>query len=465
LPAGTELATGVLDERAGTRTRWYVFTYTCVILAAIYLPALGRGFIRDDLRWIVAGRLQGVQDGPGLFLQNVGFYRPLVSLSFGLDYLLFQLHPFGYGLTNFALLIACVFCIGRLGLLLGLEPAFAGVAGALWALNFHGIGGAVLWLSGRTALLLTLFAVLALSTWLRDEAGWAAIWLTLALFSKEEAVLLPLIVPVAASLWPTRSRWRLHLSVALVVLAGYLALRWHSGAFWPASAPPYYQLTARPAALSRNILEYVDRSATFSACIVLALALYVRQWPRLRQDWRFFTLAATWVVLGFGLTLFVPARSSLYVVFPSVGVCLSVALIAERLWHSQTVRTRRHIVFTSLVIPCLLLPVYYARNRLPVRLATLSQELVETLRRTNTRIGPHTVVVVSDDRSTHANLSNAIGTQVGELRELAAPKAAALWIEPPPEGAELAGLTRPATVGPVVTLRIVSGHVAGDPAH
>ena len=67
---------------------------------AIYVPQAGHGFIQDDFRWIHESQLHSAGDLVRLFSANVGFYRPLVSLSFAVDYRIWGLQPFGYGLTN-----------------------------------------------------------------------------------------------------------------------------------------------------------------------------------------------------------------------------------------------------------------------------------------------------------------------------------------------------------------------------
>ena len=67
------------------------------VLLAVYLPDVGHGFIRDDFRWIRESRVDSLSQLAGLFTANVGFYRPLVSLSFAADYALWGVEPFGTG--------------------------------------------------------------------------------------------------------------------------------------------------------------------------------------------------------------------------------------------------------------------------------------------------------------------------------------------------------------------------------
>src|SRR5512147_883128 len=93
---------------------------------AVYATAIGRGFIKDDFAWIAKSAVAGPRDLAALFAANTGFYRPVVSVTFALDYGLFGLHPLGYGLTNAALLLLALILIWRLAVVMKLPPT-AGV--------------------------------------------------------------------------------------------------------------------------------------------------------------------------------------------------------------------------------------------------------------------------------------------------------------------------------------------------
>src|SRR4029077_13543595 len=105
--------------------------------------------VKDDFVWIARSDLAS----PG-FLTGAptGFYRPVVSISFGLNRWACGLNPFCYGLTNFLLLLLCSAGIFALARSLSLPWAAAVAASAIWAFNWNGINAAVLWVSGRTAL-------------------------------------------------------------------------------------------------------------------------------------------------------------------------------------------------------------------------------------------------------------------------------------------------------------------------
>src|SRR4029453_7598627 len=115
---------------------------------------------------------------------------------------------------------------------------------ALWAFNFHGINAAVLWISGRTALLVTLFAVLGAAHFVRGRYGLASGFLFLGMLPKEEGLAIPgglLVWSATADRWKARPDGQNRLASSLVALSipvlVYLLLRMSSGAFTPPTAP------------------------------------------------------------------------------------------------------------------------------------------------------------------------------------------------------------------------------------
>src|SRR5580693_6007083 len=95
-------------------------------LAAVYLPDLGAGFVKDDCLWVVTA--VGTLHRPAaLFTVDSSgfFFRPLVTASFALDYMLHGVNARGYGVTNLALCIGCVAAIVMLFRELGASPSAA----------------------------------------------------------------------------------------------------------------------------------------------------------------------------------------------------------------------------------------------------------------------------------------------------------------------------------------------------
>ena len=374
-------------------------------LALIYLPDVGHGFIRDDFMWVRAGRVQDLSDLGRIVTGNVGFYRPMVTATFAVNYAMFGLSPFPYALTNLGLLIACAFLVARLARAMGLAPAPALASAALWAFNFHGVNMALLWISGRTALLLCMFALLAVLAAMRERWWLAGLWTLLAVLSKEEALVLPFVIV----LWT----WRLsgdrsaagfrrivrRAMPACAALAVYAVLRLNSGAFGPMNAPSYYQLTASPALLLRNAAEYLDRACSFPAAIVLLTALATRVRPAFSSDERRrLAFSVLWFAAGFALTIFLPVRSSLYALFPSIGSCLAAGVMVQALERAAPTRAR-YALATFVAVPFLLLPVYRVRNERWVAPADVSRTVVRDLQAAAPvmRAGGHVVAIDDPD--------------------------------------------------------------------
>ena len=99
-----------------------------VFVAAVYLPAVGRGFVKDDFRWLADARTALAEPARAVLPRLPNFYRPLVTASFAADYALFGLNARAYGLTNLTLYMACAAAIVSLlreaGI--GRAPAAAG---------------------------------------------------------------------------------------------------------------------------------------------------------------------------------------------------------------------------------------------------------------------------------------------------------------------------------------------------
>src|SRR5207244_3898394 len=146
--------------------------------------------------------------------------------------------------TNLVLLLLAAAALWVLGRRLSMPPAIALLACAVWAFDPHGIPMAVLWISGRTSLVLTLFSLLAAISFVEGRTVLATLWCLAALLSKEEAVLLPPILLAWAALLgrpPLRRAW-----IPFMALPPYLLLRAQTHAYVPSSAPAYYRLSLGP---------------------------------------------------------------------------------------------------------------------------------------------------------------------------------------------------------------------------
>jgi hypothetical protein len=432
-----------------------------LLVVCAYLPHLGRGFLKDDFDWIAGSRFAGAQGLIDLFSRQNGFYRPVVNLTFALNQRLFGLEPFGYGLTNLALVLCCIAAIATLGRALGMPPAAAWMAAALWGLNPHGVGGAVMWISGRTSLLAVLFSVLAAAAHLRGRRAAAAGLCLLALLSKEEAVAIPLVLVVWTALERPREarahrkeilRAALLFSLPLIV---YFLLRLRTAAFYIWTAPSYYTFTFAPGLVLRNLAEYVDRTSTLAAVCVVVVWLAAGRIFRLSPTERGWAeKGMVWLAATLVMPLLLPVRSSLYALLPAVGSALCAAALLHASWQGMRPARRRTLLLAAPLVAIALLPVYWSRNVRLMRQAQLSRQVLAELSRARADVEAASTVVSIDDPTQKVNLANTFGTLVQEAVRLTMGVAnAAVWVEPPlPNWAE-AGLRRPA--GRTITFRLV----------
>jgi hypothetical protein len=435
-------------------------------LASIYVPSVGHGFVKDDFVWIARSHFESAADVSRLFQAPTGFFRPLVSISFALNRAVSGLDPLGYGLVNVALLFGCCLAIALLAQALSFSRPAALFCAALWAFNFHGINAAVLWISGRTALFVTLFAVLGATYFVRGRYGLASGFLFLAMLSKEEGLAIPgvlLVWSAIADRWAARPdgqnrRLALSLIALFTPVLLYLSLRMSSGAFTPATAPRYYQLSFTADRLLSNLLAYADRSMTFSVATVLLLAGFgVRRLRFLPGDRSSLLLGMLWLVGGFALTIFLPVRSSLYVCLPSVGVAVMATAFAAAIWREMPHNRRPAAIVTGLILLFLLLPVYRGRNSRLVSEAELSRATLTAIERAAPASRGRTLLVIKDDRAARPSLNDAFGTTLQDAVDLVINPRVRAWMVPPPTGADLAGIGPPPAAD--VALELKSGVV------
>jgi hypothetical protein len=383
-----------------------------IAFAAIYGPDLGHGFVRDDFEWIESSRIDSPSDVVRLFTHQPGFYRPLVSLTFSVDHALWGLDPRGYAATNVVLFGLVAGLIYRVARTLQLPPATALLAAALWVFDIHAPRMALLWISGRTALLLCIFALAAADAALREHFKTAGVLCLLALLSKEEAAMLPAILTVFMW-WANRDRAGVLSTVkaasalwaALVV---YVVLRINSGAFGPENLPAHYPVTADARDFIRNIGEYAVRAGLVSSIAALVIALVARlSLPLHPSERRAIVFGGLWIPGFFALTLFAANRSDLYALTPSIGFALAAAALASCALRSNPARFR--VACAGLIVAVVaLVPVYWQRDERWVAPADVSASVIRALGAET----PSTArrMVLLDDVPMRYGLESAFGT-------------------------------------------------------
>jgi hypothetical protein len=237
--------------------------------------------------------------------------------------------------------------------------------------------------------------------------------------SKEEPLLLPLTF--ACWMWIDRCPMVRLLQQAwpsFAAVAVYLALRARTDAFTPASAPSFYRLSLSPDVLLPNAMGYVDRSMTFTAAVlIIGLAAFVRTRLHLSEaERRAFAKGLVWLVLGFGVTIMIPVRSSLYVVFPTVGSALIGAAVGTALWRSIPERRRIAAIAAAMALPIAVLPIHWARHRETKAQAMLSTRILDAVR---AAVSPSTTnVLVLDDPGSRPTAASAFGAELPHAVEL-----------------------------------------------
>lgn len=226
-------------------THWDLLACGLAVLLAVivYLNALHNPFVYDDQRLIVANTsIEHLTDLRAIVLHEVT--RPVVNLSYAIDYVFWRRNPFGYHLTNLALHLVNVGLVYLLGWRLtedrlqrGPEavdqptPGVVAFSAALLFAVHPMMTEAVGYVAARSEVLCGTFFLIALLFMRRWMLGGRRVWLLLSILSwvmaigsKEIAVMFPFVVLaydrlVCPSTGEER-RWRvMHLHLPFYVTA------------------------------------------------------------------------------------------------------------------------------------------------------------------------------------------------------------------------------------------------------
>jgi len=217
-----------------------------LVTVALYLPTLRYEFVWDDTLLIsnnpllkrsaplsCFGRSFWAGNHENLAGPAMTYYRPLTTLSFWLDWHIAGGHPWYFHLVNTILAAITSVIITLIIWELLHSGVWAGLGGLLFATHSSHVES-VAFISGRTDLLLASFCGLAGFALLRSirkhNPWWGTVVVpafSLALLSKETAILFPVLVALAPLL--TLTRWPRHyglvLGAVLAIALLYLVLR------------------------------------------------------------------------------------------------------------------------------------------------------------------------------------------------------------------------------------------------
>lgn len=196
-------------EQDKTKNHIIYFAVIFLVTLGIYWNSLQGDFIWDDRGLILEGTsyLEDWRTIFSLFTRpffgTTPFYRPLLIISFIVDYQLWGPNPFGFHLSNVLLhaLNACM--VYLLAFLLFKQRIFAFTAGLLF--TSHPIQTeAVAWISGRNDVLLTFFTLITIICfikWRRSEGKERVLTYTgfllgysCVLLTKESGIMVPVLI-------------------------------------------------------------------------------------------------------------------------------------------------------------------------------------------------------------------------------------------------------------------------------
>lgn len=355
----------------------FLLSLVFVLQVIIFAPHVGTGFVTDDFVWLDNIVINGEVDYLRPLTITTGFFRPLVSWTFGLQYELHGMNSLPYGWFNLFLHLVNIFLVYLLLSSVDIFKPYAFWAAALFAFNTKGANMAVGWISGRTTLLFTCFTLLSLYLYLKvreqhHQQGWngkrilfyflVGIVYFAALLSKETAVAVPFFVFLVSLILQkrknNRANSRIFLKsvqtafpdtvVFLIPLILYFVLRLGSNAIVPFNAPHYYRFTLAPLVVLKNLFEYITRAGMLDLIIIaclLIMLLFIRGKTKAVMDiHRLPLIAGTGWFLCFLLpTLFIPIRSDIYVYLPQVGIHLAALPIIFYLREKTKFRMQKRL--------------------------------------------------------------------------------------------------------------------------
>jgi tetratricopeptide (TPR) repeat protein len=394
---------------------------------------------------------------------NSGLYRPVTTLSYLVNYAVFDngANPAGYHWFNFVLHGVNVSLVYALGILIFDAPALALAFAAIWGLHPL-LTESVTNIIGR-AELLAAFGVLAgllcyvrwASATGRRKHWWLAAMVAaqaVGLFSKESAAILPAILLVYDLTWSERASWRARAPAYAALLLPfaaflYLRIQLHTSIMsavsknlanaagfwtarvrilkiieksiqlfvWPDHLSPDYSYNAIPG-FRWKLLTWEDgRVLIVLAVCLCAIAFAVR----CRRRWKAMFFFVTFFFVAFAPTaVAVGVLGERFLYLPSVGLagCLVAAIYELGRRFSSSWPASPRVAWIAMGVACLALAVRtYARN------SDWHDEL---------SLWSSAVNVVPGDARAHLNLGTALEKIPGRLPDAIAELQTALRIMP-----------------------------------
>jgi hypothetical protein len=336
-------------SRLGPRERaWWPFAPVVVLAvgALVHWPALRTFFAQDDVTFLA--RAMGLEPTPW------SLARPLsTGVTWRAAHALFGLNPLPYHVLNLVLHLTSAALVAAIGGRLGLRRGGSLAAGLLFAATPIAFTPTH-WASCIQEILATIFSLVAFWLWLvgRERGSIPLLWAgaltgVAAVLSKENAVLLPVVL-VAANLGTTQTRpWRVivpQATLMLVFVVAYLATlrpgdslggaaysRDFSPGFLIANFATYLRWCVSPHVPVPDLHAIASPAALpVGAAVVLVLAALI--WMTRRKPPHPETVGIVWFLAMLAPVLPLAHHTYLYYLYlPWAGICWACAGAAERL--------------------------------------------------------------------------------------------------------------------------------------
>jgi hypothetical protein len=159
----------------------------------------------------------------------------------------------------------------------------------------------------------------------------------------------------------------------------------------------------------KNVGQYLDRGGTWPAVAAAIIALGVPTRSALTgEERRVIRLGVFWFVAFYAITVFLPVRSSLYALAPSIGSALAAASLAARAWRESPERFGR-VAAALVAVVALLLPVYRSRNHGFVEPSDLAAQSLRTIKEAARNRQQRGAIVIVDHAEERVTLNDAFG--------------------------------------------------------
>jgi hypothetical protein len=427
--------TGQIPEADPFTIAARVFALAAVASLAFFI---GGGWVSDDIVHILNLRSnsawQALTGADGF-----GFYRPAAQLSLWLESRAHGMEPALFRVVNVALHTGVWLLAYRVAREM-MTPRAAGLAALAFILAPKAPTMAVLWISARPELLVSLFSLAAAFAWLRwhTRGGWwiglAAGSYLLALLAKESAALLPLallaMTPQGSqpSLNKPRRDSVVMVAVMLALAIVPLWLRWRAGALMPWSLDEHYTLDWSPYRLMRGLEIYVPRALPSPVALLIVVgvpaAFASGGIASLRQGFgglgRMALIAVSWFAALMLPVLPIPARSELYLYLPGFGFCLFAGYVVDRLL--TMVKRPRAMIVALVVYAVALLSYQGSRHAHAHEVQQFTRSLAQALD-ANPWFRTHTglVSLVAADANSEELMRDGVGGYISGLLALVLP--------------------------------------------